>query len=104
MDLIVSQAELVGLHIELMGLQVSVMGLDAMGLITELMVDAATGLGTGMNGQVLRVTKVAGGVIGLVTGQSAMLCWLSRYTQYSNMELRFAWERQRGRSRQEKHK
>lgn len=90
MDLRVSQAELVGLHIELTGLQVSVMGLDATGLITELIVDAATGLGTGMNGQVLRVTGVAGGVIGLVTGQSAMLCWLSRYTQYSNMELRLA--------------
>lgn len=93
MDLRVSQAELVGLHIELMGLQVSVMGLDTMGLTTELTVEAiaVTELGTGMTGRGLWVTGVAGGVmIVLVTGQSAMLC-----TQYSNMELGLAWEKQK---------
>ncbi len=98
-DVRVSQAEPAGLHIELIGLQMSVMGLDAMGLTTELIVEAiaVTELGTCMNGQGLWVTGVAGGVIVLVLGQSVMLCWLSRCTQYSNMELGFAWEKQEGR-------
>lgn len=87
MDLRVSQAELVGLHIELRGLQESVMGSDIMGINSELtvQVDPATGLGTAMNGQGLSVTGEAGEV--LVTGQLGMLCWFSRYTQYSIMEL-----------------
>lgn len=91
-DLRVSQAEPVGLHIELLGLQVSVIGLDSMGLTTELIVEAmaVTELGTGMDGQGLWVTGVAGGVKVLATGQAAMLCWLSRYTQYSNMEFGLA--------------
>lgn len=99
MDLRVSQAELVGMHIEPMGLLVSAMGLDIMGLTREHTVEATavTELGTGMNGQGLWVTGVEGGVIVLVMGQSAMLCWLSGYTQYSNMELGLAWEKQKGR-------
>lgn len=95
-DLRVSQAESVGLHTELMGLQVSVTGLDTTGLSTELIVEAmaVTERGTGMNGEGLWVTGVAGGVMGLLTGQSAML---SRYTRYSNMELGLVWEKQKGR-------
>lgn len=91
-----SQAEPAGLHIELMGLQVSVMGLDTMGLTTELIVEAMadTELGTCMNGQGLWDSGVA---IVLVMGQSVMLCWSSRCTQYSNMELGLAWEKQKGR-------
>lgn len=80
MDLRVSQAELVGLNIELMGLQVSVMGSDTMGLTTELTAGAATGLG-------LKVTGEAGEMMVVVTGQIDMLCWFSRYPQYSKMEL-----------------
>lgn len=83
MDLRVSQAELVGLHIELMGLQASVMGLDIIGLTTEVTVEAmaVTELEKGKNGRGLWVTGVAGGVRVLDTGQSALLCWLSKYTQ-----------------------
>ena len=86
MDLRVSQAELVGL----MGLQVSVMGLCAEAT-------AVTEQGTGMTGGdgLLWVTGVAGGVIVMVTGQSVMLCWLFRYTQYSGMELGLVWVREK---------
>lgn len=78
---------------ELVGLQVSVTGLDTMGLTTELTVEsmAVAEWGTGLKGQGLCVSGVAGGVI--VTGQSAMLCWLSRYTKYSNIEPGLAWEK-----------
>lgn len=96
-DLSVSQAEPGGLHIEFAGLQVSFMGLDTAELPTELIFKAVTVPGTGVNRQGLWVTEVAGGAINLVTGQSAMLCWLSRYTQYSNVELWLFWEKQKGR-------
>lgn len=94
MGLRVSQAELLGLHTELMGPQVSDVGLGTTGLTTELTVDAAAGLGTGMNGQVLRVTGVAVGEVGLRPGRSAMFCRLSR-SQYANMECSLILERER---------
>ena len=87
MDLSVSQAEPGGLRIEFAGVQVSFMGLDTTKLPAELVFKAVTVPGTGMNRQGLWVTEVAGGAIILVTGQSAMLCWLFGYTQYSNVEL-----------------
>lgn len=69
------------------------MGLDTMGFTAELTVEDVTELGKGMNGHGLRLTGVAGGVIAVVMGQSAMLCWLSRYTKYSNVEPGLAWNR-----------
>lgn len=95
MDLRVSQAEPGGLHMELMGLQVSVIGQDTMGATTEPTVKAVTALGQCINGQGPWVAGVAGGVIVPVREQSAMLCSLSRYTQYSNMELGYGWERRK---------
>lgn len=87
MDLSVSQAEPGGLHIEVAALQVSFMGPDTTELPAELVFKAVTVPGTGVNSRGLWVTEVAGEAIILVMGQSAMLCWLSRYTQYSNVEL-----------------
>lgn len=90
----VSQTELLGLHTELTGPQVSVVELGTMGLTTELTVDATSGLGTGMNRQVLWVTGVAVGEVVLQPGQSAMLGWLSS-SQYANMECSLILEGKR---------
>lgn len=86
-DLRLSQVELVGPLIEFMGRQLSIMGLDTMVLTTQVILQAATGLATSVNRWGLCTTELAGGVIVPVTGWSAMLHWLSRHIQYSNMDL-----------------
>lgn len=80
-----------------MGPQRSVTGLHTMDLTTELTADTAAVTELGANR--LWAAGVAGGVrMMLATGQSAMSCWLSQYTQYSSMELGLVWEQQRGRN------